>query len=81
MVERWMRSPVNFFESIIIAWESIIANKMRSLLTMLGIIIGVSSVITVSHWVKAVELQSTKRWMPLALIDSVSIISMILIIP
>jgi len=43
-----MRSPVNFFESVIIAWESVIANKLRSLLTMLGIIIGVSSVITVS---------------------------------
>jgi len=39
---------VNFFESVIIAWESIVANKMRSLLTMLGIIIGVASVITVS---------------------------------
>ena len=39
---------MNFFESVIIAWESIVANKMRSLLTMLGIIIGVASVITVS---------------------------------
>ena len=39
---------MNFFESIIIAWESIVANKLRSLLTMLGIIIGVSSVITIS---------------------------------
>lgn len=39
---------MNIFESILIAWESIVANKMRSLLTMLGIIIGVSSVITVA---------------------------------
>lgn len=29
-----------------VAWESIVANKMRSLLTMLGLIIGVASVLT-----------------------------------
>ncbi|MEZ4678004.1 MAG: ABC transporter permease [Caldilineaceae bacterium] len=29
-----------------VAWESIMANKMRSLLTMLGLIIGVASVLT-----------------------------------
>ncbi|WP_070000195.1 ABC transporter permease [Cellulosilyticum sp. I15G10I2] len=34
-------------ENILLAIESIIANKMRSLLTMLGIIIGISSVIAV----------------------------------
>ena len=34
-----------FFESIIIAWGSLVANKMRALLTMLGIIIGVGAVI------------------------------------
>lgn len=38
---------MNIFESIKIAIDSIISNKMRSLLTMLGIIIGVSSVIAV----------------------------------
>jgi len=38
---------VKIFESFKIAIESILANKLRSLLTMLGIIIGVSSVITV----------------------------------
>lgn len=38
---------MNFFESISVALEAIIANKMRSLLTMLGIIIGISSVITI----------------------------------
>lgn len=38
---------MEILESIVLAWESLKANKLRSLLTMLGIIIGVSSVITV----------------------------------
>lgn len=38
---------MNFMESFKMAIESIIANKMRSFLTMLGIIIGISSVIAI----------------------------------
>lgn len=38
---------MNFLESFKIALESIKANKMRSFLTMLGIIIGISSVIAI----------------------------------
>ena len=38
---------MNFFESIKIALKAIWINKMRSLLTMLGIIIGIASVIAV----------------------------------
>lgn len=38
---------MNFYESIKIAGNAIRANKMRSLLTMLGIIIGIASVISV----------------------------------
>lgn len=34
-----------YIESILMAWESILASKLRSLLTMLGIIIGVAAVI------------------------------------
>ena len=34
-----------YIESIFMAWGSILSNKMRSLLTMLGIIIGVAAVI------------------------------------
>lgn len=34
-----------YFESVLMAWSSIISNKMQSLLTMLGIIIGVAAVI------------------------------------
>ena len=34
-----------YIESVRMAWSSIVSNKLRSLLTMLGIIIGVSAVI------------------------------------
>ncbi|MDP4088840.1 MAG: ABC transporter permease [Bacillota bacterium] len=38
---------MNFVENIKMAFESIISNRLRSLLTMLGIIIGISSVIAI----------------------------------
>lgn len=38
---------MNIMESIRLAWEGLKANKMRSLLTMLGIIIGIGSVIAI----------------------------------
>jgi putative ABC transport system permease protein len=37
---------MRFQESSRFAWQGVVANKMRSLLTMLGIVIGVASVIT-----------------------------------
>ncbi len=36
---------MNLFENVRIAWHSLMANKLRSFLTMLGIIIGVAAVI------------------------------------
>ncbi|MCR5655105.1 MAG: ABC transporter permease [Lachnospiraceae bacterium] len=39
---------MNFFENLRLAYECVRSNKMRSVLTMLGIIIGISSVITIS---------------------------------
>ncbi len=38
---------MSIWESVTVALEAIFSNKMRSLLTMLGIIIGISSVITI----------------------------------
>ncbi|HAF62256.1 MAG TPA: hypothetical protein DCK95_08020, partial [Anaerolineaceae bacterium] len=37
---------MNIFKYINEAWESLLSNKMRTILTMLGIIIGVASVIS-----------------------------------
>jgi putative ABC transport system permease protein len=42
-----MRQFLWFFEGVIIAMQSIWANKLRSILTLIGIIIGVTTVITV----------------------------------
>ncbi|MDE7364226.1 MAG: ABC transporter permease [Ruminococcus sp.] len=39
---------MQLFENIRLAFTSVLANKMRALLTMLGIIIGISSVITIT---------------------------------
>jgi putative ABC transport system permease protein len=38
---------MNFLETLSVAWDALKANKMRSLLTMLGIIIGVGSVVAI----------------------------------
>ena len=37
---------MSVWESVLVAWEGLRANKMRSALTMLGVIIGVAAVIT-----------------------------------
>jgi putative ABC transport system permease protein len=42
-----MNTTINFAESVSISLRSLLANKLRSFLTLLGIIIGVTTVITV----------------------------------
>ncbi len=37
---------MRFLESVRMAFDALLANKMRALLTMLGIIIGIASVMT-----------------------------------
>ena len=39
---------MTFYENLRLAWSCVKSNKMRSILTMLGIIIGISAVITIS---------------------------------
>ncbi len=46
---------MNFFESIRIALRALLSNKLRAILTMLGIIIGVGAVITLMSVGKGVE--------------------------
>lgn len=46
---------MNFFENVSSAISSVFANKMRTFLTMIGIIIGVSSVITIMSLGKGFE--------------------------
>ncbi len=43
----WHFSKYQFFESFRMSWQAIMAHKLRSLLTMLGIIIGIASVVSV----------------------------------
>ncbi len=43
---RYVGRRVNFFSALRSAWRSLAANTLRSILTMLGIIIGVAAVIT-----------------------------------
>ena len=46
---------MNFFNAIMVGLKEIWANKFRSLLTMLGIILGVSSLVAMSALVKGME--------------------------
>jgi putative ABC transport system permease protein len=46
---------MNWFNAIVVGFKEILANKFRSLLTMLGIILGVSSLVAMSALVKGME--------------------------
>src|SRR4029453_5213825 len=47
---------MNWFNAIAVGFKEIWANKFRSVLTMLGIILGVSSLIAMSALVKGMEM-------------------------
>lgn len=43
----WQQFSNSFREALSMAWRAMVANKMRTLLTMLGIIIGIASVVSI----------------------------------
>ncbi len=43
----WRQFSSGFREALTMAWRAMAANKMRTLLTMLGIIIGIASVVSI----------------------------------
>lgn len=43
----WLQFSNSFREALSMAWRAMVANKMRTLLTMLGIIIGIASVVSI----------------------------------
>ncbi|STW08245.1 macrolide export ATP-binding/permease MacB [Klebsiella grimontii] len=43
----WRQFSSGFREALVMAWRAMAANKMRTLLTMLGIIIGIASVVSI----------------------------------
>ncbi|MCF6688389.1 macrolide ABC transporter ATP-binding protein/permease MacB [Raoultella terrigena] len=43
----WRQFSSGFREALVMAWRAMTANKMRTLLTMLGIIIGIASVVSI----------------------------------
>lgn len=53
---------MNIIESIVVAMSCLWANKMRSFLTMLGIIIGISSVITIVALGQGMKSQISKEF-------------------
>ncbi len=53
---------MKFFDSIVIAIRSLFANKLRSSLTMLGIVIGVGSVITLMSVARGAEATITSAY-------------------
>lgn len=54
---------MNIFQTIMIALKAIFSNKVRSILTMLGVIIGVSSVIILVSVIQGVQQKSMESWM------------------
>ena len=55
MAPLFFRPPMNIWSAISLGFKEIWAHKFRSLLTMLGVILGVSSLVGMSALVKGME--------------------------
>jgi putative ABC transport system permease protein len=53
---------LNIQQAVKMAWKSIVGNKGRSILTMLGIIIGIASVMTIVSTINGMNEQSLKQF-------------------
>lgn len=58
---RTNRRLAQLAESVPLAWESLAANRMRSLLTMLGVIIGIAAVITMVTIGRGAQMQTVNQ--------------------
>ena len=53
-----------FWEVVFIGFKSILSNKLRSFLTMLGILIGVTTIITMVAVIEGINESSRKTFSP-----------------
>ena len=50
------------FENIRLAFQGVWSHKLRSMLTMLGIIIGIAAIITIVSTIKGTSARATMWW-------------------
>ncbi|MEA5474950.1 ABC transporter permease, partial [Synechococcus sp. CCY9201] len=55
------RTAAELGESVVLAWSSLLANRMRSALTMLGVIIGIAAVIAMVTIGRGAQLQTENQ--------------------
>src|SRR3954470_20971598 len=58
---RWRRTDMNALEAVRVAFRALLANKLRGILTMLGVIIGVAAVITLMSIGRGAQQQITEQ--------------------
>jgi len=64
---------MNLWSAMVIGFKEIWAHKFRSLLTMLGIILGVSSLVAMSALVKGMEVGAKEALLAIGCLQKISI--------